>query len=191
MKILSNFDTDFDDLCVSEACTEFKKENVSFIRRDKIYVVLNIILPTIARLIISLLLIILAYGSGLGVALGYLFQLFIRAVVCVSWLYLLRKVTGKLIDYYMDFTIITPRQITSYDQSGIFSRNMRSLDISKIKSVRVYEQWFMRSLFNYGTIVFFSEWDENSGDITLNYITNPTKVSRRLEEILQYSGTMT
>lgn len=191
MRILSNFDTRFDDQCVEDACAQYGKENISFIRRDKIYVIFNILLPTIGRLLVSLLLLLLAYGSWLGRAIWYPFQVFIWMIVCVSGLYLLRKVTGKLIDYYMDFTIITPRQITSYDQSGLFSRNTRSLDISKLKSVRVYEQWLIKSLFNYGTIVFFSEWDEDSWDITLNYITNPTKVAKRQEEILQLSGTKT
>ena len=185
MKILSNFDTRFDDDCVDEACAEYGKDNISFIRRDRIYIIFKIVFPTIGRLTISLVLVILAYGSGLGRALWYFFQVFIRLIVCITWLYLLVKVTIKLIDFYMDFTIITPRQITSYDQSGLFSRNTRSLDIDKIKSVRVYEQWIIRSLFNYGTIVFFSEWDDQSGDITLNYISNPTKVAKRLEEILQ------
>jgi len=47
MRILSNFDTRFDDDCVDEACAEYGSSNISFIRRDKIYVVLKIILPTL------------------------------------------------------------------------------------------------------------------------------------------------
>lgn len=187
MRFLSNFDTKFDDDCVDEACAAYGKKHISFIRRDKIYIVLKIILPSVLRLVVSLLLLLMSYGSGIGRALGSFFQIFIWIVICISGLHLLRKATGKLIDYYMDFTIITPRKITAYDQEWIFTRNERALDITKIKSVRVHKEWIMRSLFNYGSIIFFSEWDENSGDITLNYITNPTKVAKRLEEILQIS----
>ena len=42
----------------------------------------------------------------------------------------------------------------------------------------------IRSIFNYGTIVFFAEWDENHGDIKLNYISDPNKLSKRLQEII-------
>lgn len=184
VRILSNFDTQFDDQCVNEAIDEFDKKHICFIRRDRIYILIKIIIPTLVRLIFSMILIALAYWSALWKALWYAFQVFVWIVVCATWIILLWKVTNKLIDYYMDFTIINPRQITSYDQSWIFTRNERSLDISKIKSVRIEKKWIFRSLFNFGTIVFFAEWDEHNWDIKLNYITDPNKLRKRLQEII-------
>lgn len=186
MKILSNFDTRFDDDCVNDACNEFGKAHICFVRRDKIYVILKIVFPTVLRLIGSLIAIIIIYSwsnSGSG---WQTLQVFTRIIVATTWLILLRKSTGKLIDYYMDFTIITPRQVTTYDQHGLFTRNSRSIKIEKIKSVRVKEVGFFRSLFNFGTIVFFSEWDDENGDIKLNFITNPSQLAKRVEEIIQY-----
>jgi len=184
VSILSNFDTKFDDICVNEAIEAFDKDHICFIRRDRIYVLLKIFLPTILWLIFSIILLSLAYGTGVWTTLWSAFQIFIRIIVCATWLILLWKVTTKLIDYYMDFTIITPKQITSYDQGWIFTRDARSLDITKIKSVRIEKKWILRSLFNFGTIVFFAEWDENHWDIKLNYISDPNKLSKRLQEII-------
>jgi uncharacterized membrane protein YdbT with pleckstrin-like domain len=99
---------------------------------------------------------------------------------------------GKIIDYYMDFTIVTHKQILSYDQSGIFKRNSRSLDLTKIKSVNIEKDGFMRSLFNFGTIVFFSEWDnlashdENMlGNIRLNYVKYPRKIRENIIDVVK------
>ena len=184
VKILSNFDTKFDDICVNVAIQEFDKDHICFIRRDKIYMLMKIIAPSFFRLLLAIILLWVAYGSWLWKTLWSAFQVFVRILVCISGFILLRKVSTKLIDYYMDFTIITPKQITSYDQSWIFSRNARSLDINKIKSVRVKKEGFIRSIFNYGSIVFFAEWDENHWDIKLNYISDPNKLSKRLQEII-------
>jgi hypothetical protein len=37
----------------------------------------------------------------------------------------------------MDFAVITPKQIIAYNQIGIFSRESRSLDVEKIKTISV------------------------------------------------------
>ncbi len=184
VKLLSNFDTKFDDQCVQDAVNEFDRNHICFVRRDKIYVILKILLPTLIRLIIALTLILIAYWSGLWKVLWYYFQIFIRLVIAVSWAILLRKVTDKLIDYYMDFTIITPKQVTAHDQSWLFTRKTRSLNIKQIKSVRVDQSWILRSLFNFGSIIFFSEGDDVSGDITLNFISDPNSLRKRLQQII-------
>ena len=37
----------------------------------------------------------------------------------------------------MDYTIVTPEVVTQYDQTGVFDRSTRALDITKIKTVSV------------------------------------------------------
>jgi hypothetical protein len=59
----------------------------------------------------------------------------------------------------MDFAIITPRQIVSYEQSGIFKRSSISLDLTNLRSINEEKDGILKSIFNYGTIVFFSEGD--------------------------------
>jgi uncharacterized membrane protein YdbT with pleckstrin-like domain len=47
------------------------------------------------------------------------------------------KILKKIIDYYMDFAIVTPEHIVAYNQKGIFSRESRSIDVDKIKTITV------------------------------------------------------
>lgn len=191
VRIFSNFDTKFDDKALLKAQEEFGEEHVWFIRRDRIYVIFKILLPTLLRAMAAGLLLLFVYGTEFGSLLGRFFQGFVWAIIGISWVMLAVVMTNKIIDYYMDFTIITPTQITTYDQTGIFTRLQRSLDIAKIKSIRVDKKGFLHSVFNYGSIVFFSEWDQKFGDITLNYISDPAKLSAKLWEILKLNQTET
>lgn len=91
-----------------------------------------------------------------------------------------------LIDYYMDFTIITPREISCYNQRGLFNTSTRTLDISKVKTVVVQQSGILKSILNYGSIVFFAEGDQTGemGDITLYYITNPNSLREQIDHIV-------
>jgi uncharacterized membrane protein YdbT with pleckstrin-like domain len=71
------------------------------------------------------------------------------------------KLLKRFIDYKMDFAIITPKEIVSYNQTGIFSRSSRSLDVDKIKTISVDKKGLLRSIFNFGSIIFLSEGDDS------------------------------
>ncbi len=185
VKIFSNFDSTFDDVALLKAKKEFWDEHVCFVRRDKIYIVFKILIPIFLWIITAMLLLAFVYWTEFWELLWSSFEIFIWICIWFSWLVLAWVMTGKFIDYYMDFTIITPKRITAYDQTWIFTRSERALDISKIKSIRVMKKWILHSMFNYWSIVFFSEWDDKNGDITLNYITDPNKLSKRLWDILR------
>jgi len=64
------------------------------------------------------------------------------------------------------------------------SRSSRQLDISKIKTVSIDKKWLLRSIFDFWTIVFFSEWDQDHGDIKLNYISKPIMLRDTISSIL-------
>jgi uncharacterized membrane protein YdbT with pleckstrin-like domain len=65
---------------------------------------------------------------------------------------------GKLyIDYTMDFTIVTPEQIITYDQTFVLNRNVRTMQTSKIKTVSISKNGLLYSLFDNGDISFLSE----------------------------------
>ena len=72
------------------------------------------------------------------------------------------NILKKYIDYKMDYCIITPEDIVLAEQSGIFKRQIRTLDTSKIKSISVYKKRFFMSVFNNGSIVFMSDGDDNN-----------------------------
>ena len=93
-------------------------------------------------------------------------------------------VTIKFVDYYMDYMIITPHQITGYDQGGIFKRETRSLDSEKIKTINIISEGRWGSVFNFWSIVFLSEGDSDNGDIKLKFMNDPVHLRDRIIEII-------
>jgi hypothetical protein len=73
----------------------------------------------------------------------------------------------------MDYCIITPDEIILTEQSWLFKRWIRTLDVAKVKSISVQKNSLLHSLFNNGAIIFMSDGDETLGEIILEYVYNP------------------
>jgi hypothetical protein len=176
---------------------KYGPDKVIVVRRDPIYLWFKIIIPSLFWFgIIGLF---LWYSTKISFGLSQNTIMFARLLLLlIVGIIRLFKISHKLIDYYMDFCIITPVQITSYDQCGIFRRSSRSLDINNIRSIDVDKDWLLNSIFNYGTIIFFSELDvihqnntnedmsnEEMGSIKLNYMKYPRKVVDTITTIIK------
>lgn len=186
MKIFSNFDTEFKDKLYEELTKKFWKDKVLLITRDKIFLIFKVILPLLFLLVLCFFLIIFWVIWDIWDDLNIFKWWLILFFLFMSFLFFFPKILKNLIDYYMDFAVITPKQIIAYNQIGIFSRESRSLDVEKIKTISVDKKWILKSLFNYWTIIFLSEWDESwKGDIVLEYVHDPEKVRERIMEIME------
>ncbi|MCD5380322.1 hypothetical protein LR004_00185 [Candidatus Gracilibacteria bacterium] len=99
---------------------------------------------------------------GLGASLIILNLLF---------LFLIIKIIYRFIDFEMDFMIVTKDEIESFDQAGIFRRKIVSMDLEKFRSITTEKKGFIRSVFNFGSLIVLSEGDSNhNGEIRFNYI---------------------
>lgn len=189
MKLLSSFDTEQERQVVQECVNEYWADKVFVIHRDHIFFLFHVILPWI----FFLLLMIMWIGLGFVVAwfLEGEFELtilwiffiwsFIIALFMVSW-----KLLKLFIDYKMDFTVVNPEKIISYNQTWLFTRSSRSIDTNKIKTISVDKNWILKSLFNYWTIVILTEWDVKTWDIKLFYVYNPDIIQKRIWELTDF-----
>ena len=91
---------------------------------------------------------------------------------------------SRYIDYKMDFLVITPRDATLYIQLGLFKKTVRTVDLDKVKTVSIKKHGPLRSIFNYGSILFLSEGDEETGEIHLTYVSRPEKVKAQISQIV-------
>lgn len=189
MKILSNFNTDLADELYHKAVDKFSSEKVMIVRRDPIYLWLKVAVPSSLRIIGVLVLLYIELQMINEWVLSGIMITIATLVIIILWLIGIRSITGKLIDYYMDFTLVTPKEILSYDQCGILKRSSISLDINNVRSVNEEKDGLLKSIFNYGTIIFFSEWDNNPDSqkwtIKLNYITCPRKLRDKIIHIIK------
>ena len=100
----------------------------------------------------------------------------------------LTRIILNYINYLLDYTIITPRLITSYNQTGIFKREIRTIDTDKVKAITVNATSFWQSLSNYGSLIFLSEGDEEDyGDIVLHFLKNPNFLKDEVVRVIDLS----
>ena len=188
MKIFSNFDTNLPYELLTEAQEQYGKDNVIFIRRNRIYLAVRHWFPLMLVLMVILPM-LYAYVWLLDKEWVIIeVTRWLLLGISLLWIaYYIGFCLYKLIDYKLDFVIITPLNITAYDQSGLFDRNTTSIDLYKIKTIAVYNSWWLSSIFGYGSIKFLSEWDTEAGDIVLKFISNPNKLRNNIESLLKNS----
>lgn len=187
VKIFSNFDTNLARNLVIRYAQQYGQDRVIFVKRWTVYLVFNVLFPLfIWSLVLGLGLLIYIRSLEIDPFFTLFVRLILAVLVFIRFWILYRAVTG-LINYYMDFTIVTPQQIISYDQIGVFSRNTRAVEIDKIKLVSVDKKWLLRSIFNYGAIVFFAEWDGKFGDLGLDYISHPVELRDKIAVVMGMS----
>ncbi|MEY3197910.1 MAG: hypothetical protein RL023_722 [Candidatus Parcubacteria bacterium] len=182
VKVFSNFDTSFPSDIYKKYVDIYGTPNVLFVRRSVIYILYNIILPLLLWLFfISSIIYILVFLLPVATII---IEWIVLILLTTSGFFILRNVGKHIMDFYLDFTIITPRFIMEYDQMGIFSRVARSLDVKKIKAIKVDKKGFLKSVFNYGNIFFYGEGDEAIPDIGLYYIYDPLTLRDRISRLI-------
>lgn len=180
MKIFSNFDTDMDKRLYWKAVKRFGKQNVMLIHRDKIYFWFNIFLPAFLFLFVS----------GICIILWFYYEVNNTIWRIIFWIIILWAIPLKYnllikyLDYRMDFCLVTPIEISFYNQSWVFSRNSRSLNTSKLKTITSSKAWFFRGLLNFGSMRFLTEWNDEAGEIELTYIKDPDRKRGKINKII-------
>ncbi len=92
-------------------------------------------------------------------------------ILNLLFFFLIIKIIYRFIDFEMDFMIVTKDEIESFDQAWIFRRKIVSMDLAKFRSITTEKKWFIRSVFNFGSLIVLSEWDSNHNwEIRFNYI---------------------
>jgi len=186
MKFLSNFDTELESQIIQKYKELYGMDNILIIHRAKIFWVWFCVVPTVLTLLILLIIgFIIGWDSGdetlntIKSLLGFVFG---AVFVFVWWV----KVLKRYFDYKMDFCIVTPQEIVSYNQTGLLNRSSRTIDADKIKTVTADGSGFINSMFNYGDIRFLSEWDNaEGGDITLSFVSNVNETKNIVRNLIE------
>ena len=185
VKLFSNFDTEAPTRNYAEAVQEFGFDKVIFLRRHKLYFVLYTLIPAgIALVLIWFLIysmILSSYATGeWEIALHHSTQIIVVLLV----LYLMLLARSRYFNYTLDYTIITPTYISSYNQKWIFSREIRTIEPGKIKTIDFSSKGIINSLFNFGKVIILLEGDElGQWEIRIDFICNPEWVKEWIQNL--------
>lgn len=153
MKIFSNFDTDYKSDVVTRFVMEHGRDNVLVIQRSSLFLWIEVNMPfLIYTLLFGFALYLASFLGDYTLVVHILYV----AVTCV-YILLLSPVFKRLIDYYCDFTIVTPTGVFLYNQRGILYRTTSAMNIENIRTVNVQKSTLLYALFNNGDIIFLSE----------------------------------
>lgn len=189
MKILSNFDTNLADTVYKEMKEKYWENDLLLIFRDKIFLILFFRIPLFFYILIFIWIIIFwLYVDYDDLILESMKWNILNFVLFCSVFFVAYWLLKKLIDYILDFAIINSDEIIAYNQSWLFTRQMRSIYVSKIKTISVNKDWILKSIFNYWNIKFLSEWDDKwSWDIELYFVYDPENVKLKIKDIISKS----
>lgn len=188
MKIFSNFDTRLYSRMHREYDEKYGEEHVVVVKRSRMYFLVYVLVPLILLLSTYwicwyiMFSVLPQIGDELLSNLASIMILILLLWVTVRyWLW----VIAKLIDYAMDFCIITPYEIVYYNQDWILNRRTEIIDTEKIKTITKDSSWFIKSFLNYWDIVFLSEWDKDIWDISLDWVENPEEMYQKVRKIIE------
>jgi uncharacterized membrane protein YdbT with pleckstrin-like domain len=185
MKIFSNFDTRAPLESYKLALAEFGADKVIFVRRDRIYLTFFVVLPSVVVWLILVTAFLIRLNVFNGTFLGLVGNIVFSVIFVIIAIMVLIRIIMNYINYLLDYTIITPHLITSYNQTGLFKRQIRTIDTDKIKAITVSSKSFWQSLFNYWSVVFLSEWDEEDyGDIVLHFLNDPNRLKDEVVRVI-------
>ena len=85
-----------------------------------------------------------------------------QVVLNAYFLYFMYRVFRRIIDFEMDFPIITPESITTFSQAGLTSAKDKTLKHNQIKSVTREQEWWIKTFFDFWEIHIKWIWDGSS-----------------------------
>jgi len=122
---------------------------------------------------------------GLNGILLNLWQL----LLSLLFIYFVYKSLYVIVNFEMDFSVITPTKITSYNQTGLFKRESKTVWVDKIKTIQSNKKGIIRSLFDFGEIIILTEWDEkNNWEIKLKFIAQPDVIKNKITNFVNLSS---
>ena len=79
----------------------------------------------------------------------------VLTIMIILWF--MPSITKQYMNYKLDFAIITPIELISYNQSNLFTRSSKTIKTNNIKTISLDKSGILKSVFNYGTLIFLSE----------------------------------
>ncbi len=188
VRLFSNFDTSAPTKNYAIAVHEFGFDKVVFLRRHKLYFYLYTLIPAVVAIVLMVLVIISFFWLDTKTAQQWniLANNALQIITVLVILYMVLIAWARYFNYTLDYTIITPTYISSYDQQGIFNRKIITIEPSKIKTINFSSHGIINSLFNFGNIDILLEGDENGKwEIIMNFIYDPEWVKRKIQELTE------
>lgn len=184
VKIFSNFDTMSPSKNYAKAVQDFWYDKVIFVRRHKLYLILYSIIPLAAGIALIVLSALLSWSRRISLTTNT--QHVLQVIIILIAIYCLLLSLSKYFNYLLDYTIVTPVYLGSYNQIGLFSRDVKTIEPMKIKSIDFSSDGVINSIFDFWKIIILLEGDdEGQGEIILDFIHKPEAITDGIKQLIE------
>lgn len=185
MRIFSSFDTKLRQKKLKEAQDLYGADKVMVLSKSGLFLFLKVVPKLLGFIIIVVTIIVSNWIFWISqerytiyVLIGVIFVL-----LTFAW-----PIIKHIVDYYMDFALVTPKSLIMFNQTWIFKKDMATVDVEKIKTILIKKRNFLYSIFNNWDLIFLSEWDSNNfWEITLYFIPRPEEKKEKISNIIWYA----
>jgi len=191
MALFSTFDLWLKQERYDYFVNKFGVDKVLLIDRTFLFAIIHVILPAIFYFVLIWVTLWVSSLISASAIDSFLYIVWVPLSI-IMFLIMIYRVGKVYLDYVLDFTIVTPEELISYNQTGILKRRIRTLQTEKIKTATVDKAWFWFSVFNIGNLEFFAEWDQVgwSGEINLTWVKRPEDVKAKVLMIVEIAISM-
>lgn len=144
------------------------------------------------RLIVPVVLALLPSAVGLGAqysgatffveAAGFGYTLYALGVH-LFWLLAIVLALAAFVDYYLDYWVVTDRRIVSVEQSGLFSRTVAQLHLSRVQDATARVHGPVATVLDYGDVFIQTAGEE--ARFVFTSIPHPNQVIARIMTLHQ------
>jgi hypothetical protein len=103
-----------------------------------------------------------------------LYYFFIWTILFYNWL-----------DYYLDFWVVTNKQIIAISQCGLWNRKVIRQPLYNLQDTIAESKGFWATLFHFGDVKIQSAGPENL--IIFSQIPNPFEIAAKINDLVKYS----
>ncbi|MBN1584903.1 PH domain-containing protein [Candidatus Uhrbacteria bacterium] len=90
------------------------------------------------------------------------------------------------VDYYLDVWIVTDRRIIDIQQTGLFSRTVAELEISRIQDATSEVKGIVPTILNYGDVHIQTAGEKER--FLFEQVPNPDRIRQRLVKLIEGKG---
>lgn len=186
MKIFSSFDTKLRQKKLKEVQDLYGVDKVIVLSKSGLFLFLKVVPKLLGSIIIMIVTIMISnwiFWTSQETYTIYVLIGVIFVLLTFAW-----PVIKHIVDYYMDFALVTPKALIMFNQTWIFKKDMATVDVEKIKTILVKKRNFLYSIFNNWDLIFLSEWDSNNfWEIILFFIYKPEEKKDKISKIIWYA----
>lgn len=184
MRIFSNFDTEFQKKIVAEKTRAFGADAIFVLTRSRFYLYFRVIAHFVWYFVV---LISMIFFLNYIQAVNSIYVVLIFVWFLVVWF----RVFHKFLKYMYDFTIVTPKGVTTYKQKGILHSQIKEIPSARIEAIQTSRDWILGNIFSYWCVDIIANTGENSHlgqDDEAPWVTGLTYVDHPFEIKTQISN---